>query len=63
MGSHAVELVEADQWGRMVAVQKGRITSVPLADVCGAPPRTVHIQGSLVRAARGMGIVFGDEKK
>ena len=61
MGSHAVELVEDSQWGRMVAVRDGKLTSVELSELLGQPPRTVDVEGSIMRAARGMGIVFGDE--
>lgn len=61
LGSHAVELVEEGRWGRMVAAVEGRITSIPLDAILDAPPRTVELLGSGVRAARGMAIVFGDE--
>lgn len=61
MGSHAVELVDRGEWGRMVSVIDGDISSVPISTILGMPPRTVDLDGSLVRAARGMGIVFGDE--
>jgi phosphofructokinase-like protein len=59
-GSHAVDLVLANRWGRMVAVRDGRITDVPLADVARGY-RTVDPSCDLVRAARGVGIAFGDE--
>lgn len=61
MGSHAVELAAEGRWGRMVAMVDGRISSVPLDQVAGKPPRTVALDSDLVRAARGMGIALGDE--
>ncbi len=61
MGSHAVETVEAGQWGRMVALVNGKVTTVPLDQVIHQPVRKVDTAGSRVRAAKGMGIVLGDE--
>jgi 6-phosphofructokinase 1 len=61
LGSAAVELVEAGQWGRMVAVVDGRVSSVSFEEIKGLPPRTVPLDSDLLRAARGMGIAFGDE--
>ena len=60
-GSMAVELVEAGKWGRMVAIQRGRMTSVALDEVAAGSSRTVDVKGDLVRAARGIGTTFGDE--
>ena len=60
-GSHAVELVEAGRWGRMGAMGDGKMDSVPLDAVGVAPARSVPVAGDLMRAARGVGIVFGDE--
>jgi 6-phosphofructokinase 1 len=59
-GNHAVELVEADHWGRMVAVVGGRITDVPIEEASRGF-RAVDPRGDMVSTARGMGIVFGDE--
>jgi ATP-dependent phosphofructokinase / diphosphate-dependent phosphofructokinase len=59
-GNHAVDLVLANRWGRMVAIRDGAITDVPLTDAASGY-RSVDPECDLVRAARGMGIVFGDE--
>jgi 6-phosphofructokinase 1 len=59
-GNHAVELVLQGRWGRMVAIQGGKMTDVPLAEVARGT-RTVDPQCDLLRAARGVGVVFGDE--
>lgn len=61
MGNAAVDLVLAQKWGHMVAVIDGRMNSVPLEEVVQARCRPVEVEGDLVKTARGMGIVFGDE--
>ena len=61
LGSAAVELVDRGEWGNMVAIRDGRLGSIPLADLKGLPPRTVKLESDILRSARGMGIVFGDE--
>ncbi len=60
LGAKAVELVVRSQFGRMVAVQKGLITSVPLETAAGGP-RTVPLDHPLIAAARALGTSFGDE--
>lgn len=59
LGAKAVELVVRSQFGRMVAVQKGLITSVPLETAAGGP-RTVPLDHPLIAAARALGTGFGD---
>ena len=59
LGAKAVELVVRSQFGRMVAVQKGLITSVPLETAAGGP-RTVPLDHPLIAAARALGTSFGD---
>ncbi len=59
-GNHAVQLVHEGRWGRMAAVVGGKMTDVPLQDVAGGS-RSVDPNGDLVQAARGLGIVLGDE--
>ena len=58
MGSHAVELVARGEFGRMVAVNGGDITSVPLAEVAGCT-RLVPPDHELVMQGQHMGICFG----
>jgi 6-phosphofructokinase 1 len=60
-GSATIDLIQQDAWGRMVAIVDGQVGSVPLSDVGESPTRTVDLEGDVMRAARGLGIVFGDE--
>ena len=59
LGAMAVELVVLGQFGRMVVVEKGLITSVPLETASGGP-RTVPLDHPLIAAARALGTSFGD---
>jgi phosphofructokinase-like protein len=61
LGAMAVELVVLGQFGRMVVVEKGLITSVPLETASGGP-RTVPLDHPLIAAARALGTSFGDSK-
>jgi 6-phosphofructokinase 1 len=58
-GVHAVDLVAAGKFDRMVAWQNRRVVDVPLAKVV-AQSYLVEIDGALVRTARGLGICLGD---
>ena len=58
-GYHAAQLIEARQFGRMVALQGDICTSVPIAEVAGRN-RTVSPDHELLRAARGLGVSLGD---
>lgn len=58
-GVAAAELALAGQSGYMVALKGMEITSVPLAEATNALSR-VPVDGSLVHAARAIGISFGD---
>jgi 6-phosphofructokinase 1 len=57
-GVHAAELVASQRFGRMVALQGDRVTSVPLADVAGRS-RPVPADHELLRAARRTGVLLG----
>lgn len=59
LGNHAVDLVEAGEWNRMVVIRNDVVTSIPLEEAVGAT-RGVDPDHDLVRTARGIGIVFGD---
>jgi ATP-dependent phosphofructokinase / diphosphate-dependent phosphofructokinase len=59
LGVFAVDLVARGEYDRMVCLREGRIQSVPLADAIGAT-RLVDPQSDYVRAARAVGITFGD---
>lgn len=58
MGSHAVELIARGEFGRMVAVSGGDITSVPLVEVAGST-RLVPPDHELILQGQYMGVCFG----
>jgi len=58
-GAGAVELVERNGWGRMMALRAAKITSAPLAKAID-PIRLVDPQDEVLEAARAVGIRFGD---
>lgn len=58
-GGAAVEAVERQEWGHMVALQSPHIVTVPIAAVIGTPKR-VEPDHDIVRTARAVGISFGD---
>ena len=57
-GSAASDLALKDRWGRMVALVRGRVISVPLSKVAGRT-KTVPPDHELVKAAQAMGTHFG----
>jgi 6-phosphofructokinase 1 len=59
-GSAAAKLAATGQWNRMVAMQDGVMTSVPLEQVAGAQ-RLVPPDHPLVAVARGVDTRFGNE--
>ena len=58
-GVGAVDLIAAGEFGKMVCLQQEAIRSVTIADAVGKL-KTVDPQGEIVRAARAIGIGFGD---
>lgn len=58
-GWHAAELVQAGQFGRMVALQGDRVGSVALAAVAGQN-RPVPPGHALLAAVRGLGVSLGN---
>jgi ATP-dependent phosphofructokinase / diphosphate-dependent phosphofructokinase len=58
-GVSAVDLVARGEYGRMVCLRAGKIESVPLADAIGSC-KLVDPGSDYVRAARAVGITFGD---
>ena len=56
-GACAVRALARGETGKMVALQAGTITTVPLSEAC-ANIKTVPIDGQLVRTARDIGISF-----
>jgi 6-phosphofructokinase 1 len=57
-GCAAAELVMKGRWGRMVALQRGGMTSVPLSRVAGRVKRVPKTH-ELVRAALAVGTCLG----
>ena len=58
-GGAAVEAVEKEQWGHMVALQSPHIVTIPFTEAL-AEPRRVDPDHDIVRTARATGISFGD---
>ncbi len=58
-GAVAVELIAADDFGKMVAFTGQQVGSVLIADAVGRL-KTVSPEGSLTRTARALGISLGD---
>jgi len=58
-GARAVECLLEGQFGRMVALTPPNISAIPLEDVVGRQ-KQVPLDSDLLRAARSLGISFGD---
>ncbi|MGN0858937.1 MAG: 6-phosphofructokinase [Stenotrophomonas sp.] len=58
-GHHAAQLVLAGRFGRMVTLQHGRITSVPIATVANTQ-RQIPADHPLLTMARDIGICLGE---
>ena len=59
LGGHATELIARGEFGRMVCVRGGEVTSVPVAEVANKL-KYVKPDDDLIRQGRHMGICFGD---
>jgi 6-phosphofructokinase 1 len=59
-GVAAIRALAEGDAGCMVALRGSRIERVPLAESAGTT-RSVDPAGELVRVARGVGTIFGDE--
>jgi ATP-dependent phosphofructokinase / diphosphate-dependent phosphofructokinase len=58
-GAAAVNLAVSGGFGRMVALQNEKIVDLPIKEALTVPKR-VDVNGDAVRAARGLGISFGE---
>jgi 6-phosphofructokinase 1 len=58
-GAGVVELVEGNAWGKMIALRGSKLAMANLAEAIN-PIRLVDPRDELVRAARAIGICFGD---
>ena len=59
LGTKAVELIEAGQFGYMAAVKGNDITAVPIEEAAKGP-RNVPLDHPLITSARSVGTCFGD---
>jgi 6-phosphofructokinase 1 len=57
-GARAASLVAENRFGRMVALQDGAFTDVPLSHVADET-RTVPLDSPLIASARAVGVSFG----
>ncbi|MFY9287517.1 MAG: ATP-dependent 6-phosphofructokinase [Alphaproteobacteria bacterium] len=62
LGVHAVELIRAGKFNRMVAWSNRSVIDVPIEEAV-RHNQQVEKQGSLVKTARGLGICLGDKIK
>jgi 6-phosphofructokinase 1 len=58
-GAHAVELIAAGEFGKMVAWQGVQVGAIPIRDAVGRL-KTVRPDGSLIRTAQALGISLGN---
>ncbi|PGH38732.1 MAG: 6-phosphofructokinase, partial [Candidatus Nephrothrix sp. EaCA] len=58
-GVHAFELAKEKQFGRMVSFRNNQVISVPLEEAT-REMNLVKVNSQMVRAAKGIGISFGD---
>lgn len=58
-GAHAVDLIAAGDYGKMVGWQGAHVSAVEIREAVGRL-KTVKPEGSLVRTARALGISMGD---
>ena len=58
-GAKAAELIVKKKYGRMVAIQKGKITDIPLEDAA-SKTKFLPTDHPLIQVARDIGISFGD---
>ncbi len=59
LGVHAVEMIEAGRFGYMAALNPPNVTSVPFERAISAMKK-VPAESDVIRAARALGISFGD---
>ena len=58
-GTAAAELIMAQDYGKMVGMQEGRIVAVPLAEAASRT-KFLSVDDPLIKTARDTGICFGD---
>ena len=60
LGAAAAERILEGDYGYMMAIHRGEITKVPLAEVAGKL-KTVDPEAGIIKEARMTGISFGDK--
>lgn len=60
-GKTAVDVIAAEDYGKMVAWKSNRVTTVSLEDVFQNSPRLIDPDGFWVETARSLGIYVGEE--
>src|SRR5688572_4950079 len=58
-GAYAVELLDAGEFGKMVAWQGSQVGAIPIGDAVGRL-KTVRPDGNMIRTAQALGISLGD---
>ncbi len=58
-GAAAAELIMRHEYGKMVAIQDGKITSIPLEDAA-SKTKFLPVDHPMIKLARDIGISFGD---
>ena len=58
-GAYAVELIDAGDFGKMVAWQGSQVGAIPIRDAVGRL-KTVRPEGNLIRTAQALGISLGN---
>lgn len=58
-GTAAAELIIAQDYGKMVGMQEGKIVAIPLAEAASRT-KFLSVDDPLIKAARDTGICFGD---
>jgi 6-phosphofructokinase 1 len=58
-GAHAIELVAAGEFGKMVTWQGAQVSAIPIAEAVGRL-KTVPEGGTMLNTARALGISLGD---
>ncbi|XSG74907.1 6-phosphofructokinase [Herpetosiphon llansteffanensis] len=61
-GVGAVWAISQGRFGQLVAIQNDQLITVPLLE-CANKIKPVPVDGQMVRTARSLGVVFGDEEQ
>ena len=61
LGTKAVDMIHAKEFGYMVGVQKSKLVKVSLKEVSGGV-RTIPLDHPLIRSARSLDTSFGDKR-